>query len=261
MFGIRQKPEWLIFFAPFGIAESVALPLMSLIGFIDIAIAYFALLNPRRVVFMYAAIWGLFTALLRPLVGLSVFETLERAGNYGPPFALLLGTAGAVLLSRPGAYSIAERSHYDRLKLVLAITTCFLLLGHGGLALSGKPLLVDHWRAIGSANYAEALTRAAGMLEIAAAVLVLAWPTRILVAAIVVWKLSTELLFLYAGAPVWEVVERGGSYFAPLALFLLLSHRAALRHRALPVQAEVRGHPTPAAVVGSPEGVVRATKR
>jgi hypothetical protein len=56
----------------------------------------------------------------------------------------------------------------------------------------------------------------------------------------VIWKLATEMLFLSAGAPVWEVVERGGSYLAPLALFVMLSHRAALKHRIVLVDAEAR---------------------
>jgi hypothetical protein len=45
--------------------------------------------------------------------------------------------------------------------------------------------------------------------------------------AIVGWKLLTEMMFLTSGAPIWEVVERGGSYGAPLALFVLLSYGAS----------------------------------
>ena len=29
---------------------------------------------------------------------------------------------------------------------------------------------------------------------------------------------ATELLFFGAGAPIWEVVERGGSYAAPIVV-------------------------------------------
>jgi phosphohistidine phosphatase SixA len=35
------------------------------------------------------------------------------------------------------------------------------------------------------------------------------------------WKIATELLYPVSGAPWWEFVERGGSYTAPLALFLI----------------------------------------
>ena len=36
------------------------------------------------------------------------------------------------------------------------------------------------------------------------------------------WKFATECLFITAGAPFWEVIERFGSYTAPLALALLM---------------------------------------
>jgi hypothetical protein len=42
------------------------------------------------------------------------------------------------------------------------------------------------------------------------------WPALLVLAC--VWKLATESLFIAAGAPVWEFIERGGSYAAPLGL-------------------------------------------
>jgi hypothetical protein len=36
-----------------------------------------------------------------------------------------------------------------------------------------------------------------------------------------VWKIATESLFIVAGAPFWEVIERFGSYAAPVALAVL----------------------------------------
>ena len=39
------------------------------------------------------------------------------------------------------------------------------------------------------------------------------------------WKLATEFLFVTAGAPIWEFVERAGSYAAPIALAVLLRER------------------------------------
>ena len=47
-----------------------------------------------------------------------------------------------------------------------------------------------------------------------------------LLIAIAVWKIGTEALFPIAGAPIWEFIERGGSYAAPLALALLPMRRA-----------------------------------
>ena len=51
------------------------------------------LFAPRGLPLAYMTAWALWTALLRPLAGESAFESLERAGNYGVPLALLLMTA------------------------------------------------------------------------------------------------------------------------------------------------------------------------
>lgn len=236
MFGIRQKVDWLVFYRPLGIPDSIALATMPLVGLVDITVGYVALLRPTRAVLMYTAFWGIFTGLLRPFVGMSFFETLERAGNYGPALALLLGGTAAAILSRPSVYDLADEKHYTRMKQLLAVTTFLLLIGHGGLALGAKPMLVEHWHSIGLATLDEsgkAFTRMIGGVEVAAAFLVLAWPTRALCLGIVGWKLFTELLFLPTGNPVWEVVERGGSYGAPLALFVVLSYGVSRAPRLL----------------------------
>jgi len=238
MFGIRQKVDWLGFYRPLGIPDAVALQTMPLIGLVDVTMGYLALLRPTRLVLTYTAIWGIFTALLRPLAGLSFLETLERAGNFGPSIALLLGGLGSALLARPELYDLSVETHYRRMRQVLVLTTVLLLVGHGGLALIAKPQLVQHWHSIGIVGVdagGQSFTRMMGMMELAAALLVLVWPTRALCLAIVAWKLATESLFLTAGAPIWEVVQRGGSYGAPLALFVLLSYRAARHRTAAPV--------------------------
>lgn len=229
MFGIRQKVDWLVFYRPFGISDEIALATMPVIGLVDITMGYLALLQPSRLVLMYTAAWGVFTALLRPLVGMSPFETIERAGNVGPSIALLLGASGAGLLTRIPAADVSSEQNYGRLRLALVLTTSLLLIGHGGLAIGEKPMLTQHWQSIGligTDGSGAGFTRLAGAVEIAAALLLLARPTRALCLLIFGWKLGTEWLFLTSGAPVWEVVERGGSYGAPLALFVLLQYRA-----------------------------------
>ena len=235
LFGIRQKMDWLMFYQPFGVPDEVAFATMPLIGLVDITLGYFALFRPTRVLLMYTAFWGLFTALLRPLVGLSPFEALERGGNVGPSLALLLGTAGAALWSKPDVYDLADHRHYRHMAILLAATTFLLLLGHGALALGAKPLLVKHWASIGVIPDNEAgvsLVRKIGAVEAAAALLILLWPTRVLCLTIVAWKLFTEMLFVVAGDPPWEVLERGGSYGAPLALFVVLWYGSSRADRA-----------------------------
>jgi hypothetical protein len=243
LFGIRQKVEWLAFYQPFGIPGHIALATMPLIGLIDITMGYLVLLRPTRAALVYTACWGVLTALLRPLVGMSPFEAAERAGNVGPSIALLLGASGAGLLAHMRVEDLSSEQNYRRLRRVLVLTTSVLLLGHGALALAGKPLLIQHWQSIGvihTADAGERFIQLTGGMEIGAALMLLAWPTRALCLIIFTWKLATETLFITSGAPVWEVLERGGSYGAPLALLVLLQYGAArAQHRILEKRASL----------------------
>ena len=58
------------------------------------------------------------------------------------------------------------------------------------------------------------------------AILAVVAPAPALLILIAVWKLATELLFPMSGAPIWEFVERGGSYAAPIALVILFARSA-----------------------------------
>jgi hypothetical protein len=230
MFGVRQKAEWLVFYRAFGFPEGFSLATMPIIGLVDITIGFLALLWPTRLLFIYAASWTIFTGLLRPFVGMSVFEFVERAGNFGPPIALLLGSAGAALLSKVETYNLLDEKHYARMRQVLAATTCLFLLGHGGLALAAKPMLVTHWQSLGllvTQMDAQTLTRMMGAWEVVLAFLVLLRPTPVICLTVIVWKLFTESLFVVGGAPAWEVLERGGDYGTPLALLVVLTFGAA----------------------------------
>jgi hypothetical protein len=226
-FGIITKEAWVPYFGFVGIPRDLAFTLMPVVGSIDIVAGLLVLFSPRPIVLAYMTVWALWTALLRPLTGDSAFETLERAGNYGVPLALLL--LGGVPRRWRDWLSVIPRSVATRdLQLVmrvLLVSTALLLFGHGGLAAQGKPVLAAHVAIAGLPP--DALTLI-GYAEMSAALLLLVWPSSALLIAIAAWKLATESLFPVAGAPIWEFIERGGSYAAPIALALLL-----LRH---PVQ-------------------------
>jgi hypothetical protein len=64
----------------------------------------------------------------------------------------------------------------------------------------------------------------------AVAIVVLVRPVVPLLVAVAVWKLATEALFPLSGSPIWEFVERAGSYTAPLALALLLVTAGLVRN-------------------------------
>ena len=64
---------------------------------------------------------------------------------------------------------------------------------------------------------AHPLSPMAGWFECVLGLTVLAWPVRALLVFVFVWKLASEAFRPLAGEPIWELVERAGSYGAPLA--------------------------------------------
>ena len=227
-FGVIGKSGWLPYFAAVGIGEDLAWTLMPIVGGIDILVGVLALVSPRPAVLMYAAFWALWTAALRPLAGESVFETLERAGNYGIPIAFMV-LAGIRMDWSTRWFRVVQvgprtGEREALLRQVLQWTTALLLIGHGGLALAGKPLLVEHLAVLG---LPEGSVFVLGAVEWALAAAVLARPVGWLLLGILGWKLATEALFPISGAPFWEFVERAGSYIAPLALWTMVRSPAA----------------------------------
>ena len=224
-FGIITKAAWVPYFGVAGIPSDVAYTLMPVVGTVDIALGIAVLISPRPFVLLYMVVWALWTAMLRPLAGETSFETLERAGNYGVPLALLL------LVGRPTSWrgwfrsGVGISSAPATIARVLKWTTALLLFGHGALAaVTEKPLFATHYAALGMpASVAPII----GYAEMIVALVVLVMPHPVLLVAIAIWKLATEVLFPIAGSPIWEFVERGGSYAAPLALALLTRRVAA----------------------------------
>lgn len=221
-FGFITKAAWLPYFAVIGIPESWAWRLMPLVGAVDVMAGMAVLFAPRGLPLVYMSMWALWTALLRPLAGESVFEALERAGNNGVPLSLLLLTSvprslGALL--QPLASPVSDERTLRLVRHVLRWTTCLLLLGHGALgAFNGKATLTTQYAAIGLPS---GTTAVVGWFEPALAAAVLVRPMVGLLLFVAAWKIATESLFVVSGAPIWEFVERGGSYAAPFALAML----------------------------------------
>jgi hypothetical protein len=224
-FGVMTKEGWVPYFGVVGIGRDMAFRLMPLVGTMDIVMGFLILIRPRPVVAYWMVGWAVWTALLRPLSGDSLWEAVERAGNYGVPAALV------VLMQSPRSvrdlfaaarYRVLTPEVLARTRWVLTMTTSMLLLGHGALGVAGKRGLVMNYASLVSADVASAITPRIGWFEIGLAALVLArlWPA--LLVFVSVWKLATEWLFFTAGAPFWEVVERGGSYAAPIALAIVV---------------------------------------
>lgn len=93
--GLSRSRAWLPYYDLFGIPADVAVDyLMHVTGAVDLTVGLVVLFRPLRIVLLHATVWGVFTALLRPVVGEGWWEFLERGGNYGMPLALLVLVGG-----------------------------------------------------------------------------------------------------------------------------------------------------------------------
>ena len=230
-FGIIGKEAWVPYFNVFGFSESVAWQLMPVVGAIDIALGIITLFRPMPAVLTHMAFWGLMTAALRPATGEGVWEFLERGGNYAVPLAFLLLSGGGGRTVK-GWFMRVRSSSPDgptlrKIAWVLRSGTAALLIGHGGFgAFMHKPEWVGYFAevGIGSGIVAAAnLIAVVGWFEILLGVAVLFKPARNLLLFVFAWKVGTEFLRYAAGEPMWEFIERGGSYAAPLGLLYVIT--------------------------------------
>tara|TARA_Y100000310_G_C20638192_1_gene792391 strand:- start:1 stop:411 length:411 start_codon:yes stop_codon:yes gene_type:complete len=89
VFALQVKQGWLPYFTAVGMSEALGAQLLPLIGIMDIVVALIALFYPIRIVMAWAAVWGLWTALLRPIAGEPIWDFVERWANWAAPLALL----------------------------------------------------------------------------------------------------------------------------------------------------------------------------
>ena len=233
--GVHTKAAWLPYFRLFGIPETAAWNLMPVVGSVDIALGIAALLAPCRAVLLYMAVWGCFTASLRPAVGEGIWEFVERSYNYGIPLLFLAMYSGSrerwrwfERLRVPVFGPAKGRQLLRGLRAVVVL----MLVGHGGFgAFMQKTNLLGFYQAAGFGSLGlplESIRAAIGLVEIGLGILAIGAVDPRFFAFLFAWKLGSELLYPISGASMacWEVVERGGSYVAPLAVICLLRYLA-----------------------------------
>lgn len=262
--GLITKAGWLPFFASQGIEPEFAWRLQPLIGAFDILMAIILLWKPNRTILIWMFLWALWTAILRPLAGnlekvlidgewivrlvtdsmqvqvakMQTWEFWERAGNWFPPFLLLL-MGGGFAITRKDLFSSYREpeikdSMIDTLFFLLKASLALLLIGHAGFGFAvEKKMLIDHWQSIGVNADVAFITRV-GYAEFALGVLVFLAPLRPLIFIALGWKLFTEFLYVPADTVVgmgvvniFEWIERWGDYGVPLCMLYILSYRKA----------------------------------
>ena len=89
LLAVGGKQDWVGWISQMlHINTATATTLLLLIGMSDVIVALIVLLKPMRPVLLWAAFWGFWTALVRPLVGQSVLDFIERSANWAAPLAL-----------------------------------------------------------------------------------------------------------------------------------------------------------------------------
>lgn len=228
-FLLGGRPQWVPYFEVVGLSSATAYKLMPLIGVADVTVATIALLFPVRIILLYAAIWGFWTALLRPLAGEGIWQLVERAYNFGVPFTLLYLSGwghGARTWLTERVRAFLTRDKATKLIWLLRSIIAAYLIGHGGLGIfDHAPNWFNYFGVLGisSATVSNlSLITLVGIFEIILGVAVFLKPTSYLLWFVFAWKVFTEFLRIPAGEYVFEFFERSGSYAAPVALLYLM---------------------------------------
>ena len=260
--GLITKSGWLPFFASQGIEPEIAWKLQPLIGLFDILMAVILLKKPNRTILIWMFLWALWTAILRPLSGnlekvqvdgewviqlatdsmrvakMQTWEFWERAGNWGPPFILLV-MGGVFAITRkdlivPYEEPEIKDSTINTVFFLCKLCLASLLIGHAGFGFAvEKKMLIDHWQSIGVDADVAFITQI-GYAELILGILIFLKPFRFLILLALGWKLFTEFLYVPADTVtgmgivnIFEWIERWGDYGIPLVMLYILSYRRA----------------------------------
>src|SRR3989344_3931967 len=86
VFAMQGKKDWIGWVSQFGDSDpGTATQLLYLVGVMDIVVAILILIRPVRIALLWMVFWGFWTALLRPIVGMPVWDFVERWANWGAP--------------------------------------------------------------------------------------------------------------------------------------------------------------------------------
>ncbi len=89
LLAIGKKADWIKWVSQLAHVDQVtATTLIVLIGCFDLVVAAIVLIKPIKPVLLWAAFWGFWTALVRPLVGMGWLDFIERFTNWAAPLAL-----------------------------------------------------------------------------------------------------------------------------------------------------------------------------
>src|SRR5579864_7440916 len=189
-----------------GLSPAMAYRLMSLVGIADLTVATITLVCPVRIVLLYAAVWGFWTAGFHPLAGEGLWQLVERAYNFGVPLTLLYVCgwghgAWSWLAERVRVFLTRDKA--TRLIWMLRGIIAAYLIGHGALGVfEHAPNWYNYFGVLGinSATVSNlSLITAVGIFEIVLGAAVFLKPNFYLLWFVFAWKVFTEFLRIPAG--------------------------------------------------------------
>lgn len=91
VFALQGKAAWIEWVTQLlNVGTETATTIITIVGIVDLCVAAIVLFAPIPAVLLWAAAWGFWTALVRPLVGEPIWDFIERWANWAAPLALLL---------------------------------------------------------------------------------------------------------------------------------------------------------------------------
>lgn len=89
VFALQGKTAWVNWISELtGVDLVLASKLLIMVGIMDLLVGVIILFKPMKPVLLWAAFWGFWTALVRPIVGEPIWDFIERWANWGAPLAL-----------------------------------------------------------------------------------------------------------------------------------------------------------------------------
>ncbi len=89
VFALQGKADWIRWTQELsGMDASMATTFIFVVGIVDVLLALSILVKPVRPVLLWMTFWGFWTALVRPLVGMPIWDFIERWANWAAPLAL-----------------------------------------------------------------------------------------------------------------------------------------------------------------------------
>jgi hypothetical protein len=86
---IQGKKDWISWIdRMLHTGSETAATMLMIVGIMDVAVALIVLVKPINWVLLWAVFWGFWTALVRPLMGMPIWDFIERFANFGAPLAL-----------------------------------------------------------------------------------------------------------------------------------------------------------------------------